>query len=256
MASVLLVDKADGIMTLRMNRPEKRNALNSELRTALVRGLELAGEDSEVRVVVLASTGNTFCAGADLSEYKSTAENPRPMVEMYRYTGLLSDTLHRMQTLGKPVIGEINGYALAGGCGIALGCDLLVASEQAQFGFPEVNHGLVAAMVMVQLSRMLGRKKALELLLLGDRISAQQALELGLVNRVVPHDRLAEATRTLALALAQKPPLAMQLTKDLFYATEDSPTGAGLQVARAVNLLSRQDRDFYDGATRFFQRKE
>lgn len=254
MTSVLVTEMAEGVLTMRLNRPEKRNALNTELRNALVQGMEQAGEDSNVRVLILTGTGNTFCAGADLSEYKSTLDNPQPLIDQYRRTNLLADTFHRMQGLGKPVIGQINGYALAGGCGLALACDLLVASDQAQFGFPEVNHGLVAALVMVQLSRMVGRKKALELLLLGNRISAEEALQLGLVNRVVPHERLAEETRALAVELAKKPPMAMQLTKDLFYAVEDAPTAPGLQAARAVNLLARQDRDFYEGATRFLQR--
>lgn len=254
LSSVLLVDAADGIVTLRLNRPEKRNALNAELRSALVSGLEQAGGDSALRVVVVTGTGNTFCAGADLSEYTETTETPRPMVDLYRYTALLGDVFHRMQTLGKPVIAQVNGYALAGGCGLALACDLVVASDQAQFGFPEVNRGMVAALVMVQLSRMVGRKQALELLMRGHRITAAEALELGLVNRVVPQDRLEHETRGLALELAEKSPLAMQLTKDLFYAVEESPAGAGLQVARAFNLLARQDRGFREGAKGFVQR--
>lgn len=254
MSSLLVVEQAEGVLTLRLNRPEKRNALNSELRSAIVHGLEQAGGDSAVRVVVLTGTGTSFCSGADLSEYKSTVENPRPLVDLYRYTGLLADVFHRMQTLGKPVIAQVNGYALAGGCGLALACDLGVASDRAELGFPEVNHGFVAALVMVQLSRMVGRKRALELLMTGKRISAAEAQQLGLVNRVVPHDRLEEETRALALELAAKPPLAMQLTKDLFYASEDAPVGAGLQVAKAVNVLARQDRSFAEGIQKFLDR--
>lgn len=252
MSPILLSEKADGVLTLTMNRPEVRNAMNTEMRIAIVRAIDEADQDPDVRVVVLTGAGTSFCSGADLKEFQGNLE--RPLVELYELTAVSFDLYQRMQQIGRPVIAAVNGHALAGGCGLAISCDLVLASDRAEFGFTEINHGIVAALVATQLSRMVGRKKGLELLLRGLRVPAAEAMELGLVNRVVPHEKLAEETRALALDLARKDPLAVQLTKSLFYAVSESPMGPAIQSARAVNVLARQNRSFGDNLQRFLGR--
>ncbi len=252
MGTVLLAEKSDGVATLTLNRPEVKNALNKELRTAIVDGLMDADADPEVGAVILTGAGNSFCSGADLGEFKSSLD--RPISDVYRQTADSFQLYQQVQNMSKPVIAQVNGYALAGGCGLAISCDLTIASDQSQFGFTEIQHGMVAALVATHLSRLAGRKRALELLLRGNKISAHEAFDLGLVNHVVPHDRLPDETRALALELAGKDPLALQLTKSLFYAVAESPMAPAMQSARAVNVLVRQNRSFADGINRFLKR--
>lgn len=254
MSSVVVVEISEGIMTLRLNRPEVRNALNAALRNSIHDALNQAAEDPAVRVIILTGNGASFCAGADISEFKSRLD--WSLVDVYRWAGLSTDVFLQIQSLGKPVIAQVNGYALAGGCGLAIACDLVIASDRAEFGFPEIQRGFVAAVVMVQLSRLVGRKQGLELLMLGRRISSMEAKALGMVNRVVPHDTLEAETRTLARDLAAKDPFALQLTKDLYYTAAESGMIPALQAARTVNVLMRQNRSFSQGVQNFVSKRE
>src|SRR5574339_391390 len=184
--SVLLVDNRGAVRILTMNRPEKRNALNSELTQGLLDALRVADADESVGAIVLTGAGQGFCAGADLSEFKELgaglAAEDRAELTM---------RLHLAFTqIKKPVVAAINGHAMGGGAGLAIAADLAVMAEGAKLGYPEPNHGIVAAIVMANLVRQVGRKAAFELVSLGEPVDAQQALRLGMVNRVVPLQEL------------------------------------------------------------------
>ena len=191
MAAILVEERTDGVLRLTLNRPEARNALSIELMTALVEALGRAAGDPHSRVVVIAGAGPAFCAGHDLRELR---QDPRR--ETYqRIFGLCSELMLAIVRLPKPVIAEVHGVATAAGCQLVATCDLAVAAEEARFATPGVNIGLFCSTPMVALSRAVGRKAAMEMLLTGELIDAATARSLGLVNRVVPRARLARDGR-------------------------------------------------------------
>ena len=235
--SDLLIENRGGVRVLTMNRPDKRNALNMALSEALLEGLRAADRDDSVRSIVLTGAGPAFCAGADLSEFKDLRPDNAALVE--RRSALTMD-LHRVfSQLSKPVITAINGAAMGGGAGLALAGDIAVVSSTARLGYPEVKHGIVAAVVMANLVRNVGRKAAFELAAIGEPVDATQALALGLVNRVSAPDLLMEDTLALAQKLAAVEPLAMAATKQLFYRVLDLPFEQGLEAGRDVNKRMR-----------------
>ena len=186
MAAILLEERTDGVLRLTLNRPEARNALSIELMTALVEALGRVADDRYSRVVVIAGAGPAFCAGHDLRELR---QDPRR--ETYqRIFALCSELMLAIVRLPKQVIAEVHGVATAAGCQLVATCDLAVAAEEARFATPGVNIGLFCSTPMVALTRAVPRKAAMEMLLTGEFISAERARELGLVNRVVPADRL------------------------------------------------------------------
>src|SRR5438552_18007737 len=200
MTAILLDERAEEVLRLTLNRPEARNALSIELMTALVEALGRAAEDPEVRVVVIAGAGPAFCAGHDLRELR---EDPRR--ETYqRIFALCSELMLTIVRLPKPVIAEVHGVATAAGCQLVATCDLAVAAEEARFATPGVNIGLFCSTPMVALSRAVGRKAAMEMLLTGDLVDARTAQAIGLVNRVVPGAELGAATTALARQIAAK----------------------------------------------------
>src|SRR4030095_1431257 len=178
---VLLIEDRGAVRILTMNRPEKRNALNSELTQALLQALQSTGSEEGVGCVVLTGAGQGFCAGADLAEFKGL-QDPRAAEERAELTMQLHLAFSR---ISKPVVTAINGAAMGGGAGLALGGDLAVMAASAKLGYPEARHGIVAAIVMANLVRQVGRKAAFELVALGEPIDAARALQLGIVNRVV-----------------------------------------------------------------------
>ena len=234
---VLLVEDSGAVRVLTMNRPEKRNALNSELTRQLLDALRAADKDEAVGSVVLAGAGQGFCAGADLSEFKDLTPENRDLVEA---RAELTMQLHlAFSKMAKPVVTAIQGAAMGGGAGLAIAGDMAVMAEDAKIGYPETRHGIVAAIVMSNLSRQVGRKAAFELVALGEPIGAQKALALGMVNRVVPTTDLMREAMALAEKLAAVKRPAMATTKQLVHEVADLPLEQALERGREVNRRMR-----------------
>jgi enoyl-CoA hydratase/carnithine racemase len=233
--SLLLVEDRGAVRILTMNRPDKRNALNSELTQGLLDALRKADVDDSVGATVLTGAGQGFCAGADLSEFKDlqaalAAENRAE----------LTMQLHlAFSRISKPVVSAINGHAMGGGAGLAVAADMAVMADSAKLGYPEAKHGIVAAIVMANLVRQVGRKAAFELVALGEPIDAHRALELGMVNRVAPVAEVMAHALALAERLATVKRAAMAETKRLFHEVADLPLVAALERGRDTNKRMR-----------------
>jgi len=238
---VLLVEDRGAVRVLVMNRPEKRNALNSELTRQLLEALRAADKDEAVGSVVLAGAGQGFCAGADLSEFKDLTPENHDLVEA---RAELTMQLHlAFSKMAKPVVTAVQGAAMGGGAGLAIAADMAVMAEGAKIGYPETRHGIVAAIVMANLSRQVGRKAAFELVALGEPIGAQKALALGMVNRVVPDSDLMPEAMALAERLAAVKRPAMATTKRLFHEVADLPLEQALERGREANRRMRAYRN-------------
>jgi enoyl-CoA hydratase/carnithine racemase len=236
----LITEDRGAVRVLTMNRPEKRNALNTALTQALLAALHAADADEAIGCVVLTGAGQAFCAGADLAEFKDLTPEKQHLVQA---RAELTMQLHlAFPKMAKPVVTAINGAAMGGGAGLAIAGDLAVMAEGAALGYPETKHGIVAATVMANLVRQVGRKAAFELVGLGEPVNAQRALALGLVNRVVPADELLPAALRLAQSLAQVSRPAMQLTKQLFHEAADLPLAQALERGREANKRMRAFR--------------
>ena len=233
----LLIDADGAVRILTMNRPEKRNALNMALSEALLDALREADRTPGVRAIVLTGAGPAFCAGADLSEFAALKSEQEAMVE--RRTELTMKLHGVFSQLTKPVITAINGAAMGGGAGLALAGDIAVMSQTAKLGYPEVKHGIVAAVVMANLVRHAGRKAAFELVATGEAVDAARALALGLVNRVVAPEKLMETALQSARAMAAVAPQVMAATKSLFYRVTELPFDEALEAGREVNRRMR-----------------
>ena len=227
-------------------------AHRSALVEALHDTLDSADLDSEVRVVVLTGAGKDFCAGADLEELLASAEAPPDTNEA---TALrLGSLFTRVRSLPKPVIAVVRGRALAGGAGLMTACDVVIASEGAQVGYPEVLRGFVPAMVMTTLRRQVGEKTALDLVLTGRMLGAEEARRVGLVSRVVPEGALEQEGRELARVLAGVPASALALTKQLFYQLDGQSVEQGIVLGARINALARQSPEFREAIGRFLAR--
>ncbi|HWD23516.1 MAG TPA: enoyl-CoA hydratase/isomerase family protein [Burkholderiales bacterium] len=238
MSDTVLVRDEGGVRLLTMNRPEKLNALDNELTATLLGALHAAQADPAIAVVVLTGAGRAFCAGADVTEFKHlTADNPAAI----QARGDLTMKLHAaFNEISKPVIGAVNGHAMGGGCGLALACDLLVAAAVgAKFAYPEVKRGAVPAIVLANLVRQVSLKAACELVMLCETIGAGRALELGMVNRVVPDEALIAETMGMARAMAAWNRDALQATKRLLHRVAGLPLAPALEVARDANIIMR-----------------
>ena len=239
------------VATLTLDRPRERNALSAQAIRELAEGLAAAEADPAVRVIVVTGAGDRiFCPGADLSAM--AGDGFCEAHEARRAYGLL---LARLQGCGKPTIARVNGHALAGGLGLVLACDLAVMAEGAELGTPEVDRGLFPMMVTALLQRHLGRKRALELLLCGERIPAAQALALGLVNRVAPPAELDAAVAALAGALAKKSRAVLALGKRAFLAAEDLPLAPALELLAAELSVNVLLEDAAEGVAAFFEKR-
>ena len=235
MSSLLLVEDRGPVRILTMNRPEKRNALNSELTNALLDALRAADQDESVACIVLTGAGPGFCAGADLSEFKAL-QDPQAGEKRAELTMQLNLVFPR---ISKPVVSAVNGAAMGAGAGLALAADLAVVSQSAKLGYPEAKHGIVAAIVMANLVRQIGRKAAFELVSLGEPIDAARALELGMVNRVVADAEVRSTAISLAEKLAAVARSAMAETKRLFHEVADLPLPQALERGRDANKRMR-----------------
>jgi enoyl-CoA hydratase/carnithine racemase len=242
------------VATVTLNRPEQRNALSSSMLRDLRRALEWCRDTPEARVVVLTGAGDrAFCAGADLASFKAEVaeldrhQERRQIVELFL---LLED-------LGKPVVGRINGHALAGGFGLACACDLLLAVEGAAFATPEINVGVWPAVIQAVLARNLPRKVLLEMMLLGERWTAAQLKHFGVINRVAGSlDELDAMTAEVAGSLARKSPLVLKLGRDSFYRQQDMEFRAALEYLRSQLTLVSLSEDSREGVTAFFEKRE
>ncbi len=238
--SVLLVKDQGAVRVLTLNRPDKRNALNTELTQALLDALRTADTVESVGCVVLAGAGKAFCAGADVTEFAELTHDQQSRVEA---RAELTMQLHlAIPKMGKPVVTAVHGAALGGGAGLAIAGDLAVMGEGAALGYPETRHGIVAAIVMANLVRQVGRKAAFELVALGEPVGAERALALGLVNRVVPRTQVLKEATALAEKLAAIGRPALQLTKQLFHEVADLPLEQALARGREANKRMRAFR--------------
>jgi methylglutaconyl-CoA hydratase len=250
----LAVATDGGLRTLTLDRPEKRNALNAELVTALSGALAEAAEDSAVRVILLRGAGDDFCAGADLEAMERIAATADPLANV-EDASALGRLLVAMRRHPRPIIGAIHGHALAGGAGLATACDLVVARDDAVIGYPEVRLGFVPAMVMALLRRTVGEKVAFELAARGERIGAEEAASLGLVNRVIPAAEWEEGVREYAGSLAAGSASALSLIKRLLYGMDGLSFEEAIARGAEVNALARMTPDTREGLRRFLDRR-
>jgi enoyl-CoA hydratase/carnithine racemase len=253
MTDELRYDVADGVATLTINRPERRNALSWEVIEGLRSRIVEARDDPAVRAVVLCGAGDrAFCAGADLG---GMAAGAGP-AQLHDARGELARLFMELYALGKPTIAKVRGFCLAGGFGLALACDIVIAAQDAVFGTPEINVGLWPYMITVPLCRSMPPKKALELMMTGRRIDAAEADALGLLTRVVPVDRLDAEVAEVAATLASKSPSVMRAGRDAFYAVWDASAAEALAVLHPMLSVTTTFEDATEGITAFIEKRE
>jgi enoyl-CoA hydratase/carnithine racemase len=251
-AEPILLTEIDGhILRLTMNRPAARNALSMPLMGAMIEALDAAAEVKEVRVVVIAAHGPGFCAGHDLRELRSDGSRDA----LYRIFGRCSELMMKIVRLPKPVIAEVHGIATAAGCQLVASCDLAVSAEDARFATPGVNIGLFCSTPMVALSRNVGRKAAMEMLLTGDLISAGRAFDLGLVNRVVPAAELRGTVDTLAKQIAAKSAFTVAIGKEAFYRQAELDLAEAYRFTSEVMTKNMLGHDAREGIDAFIQKR-
>lgn len=235
--AVLLVEDHQAVRVLTLNRPAKLNALDTALTRALHDALAQADHDPAVRAVVLTGAGRGFCAGADLGEFTRLTPDDQELV--LERAELTARTQKQLQQLSKPVVSAVRGVAVGGGAGLAIGADMLVVGDDLRFGYPELKHSIVPALVMTGLQRQLGRKLAFELISTGRLLGAAEAAAAGLVNRVVEPDGVLPAALEIATAWAGVEPRAMRAAKELFHRVADLPYEAAMRAGQDVNALMR-----------------
>jgi enoyl-CoA hydratase/carnithine racemase len=246
--SDLAVTNTGGVLRLHIDREPKRNALNANVLRGMLEAIESPGD---ARVVLVTSAGEkVFCSGADLVQMAPNATG----LEVHEGRGLLRELVMAMRACPLPVVASVQGLCLAGGVGLVLGCDIVVASESAAFGLPEVDLGLWPFMVSALLGRHASPKRAMEMMLSARRVPAREALEMGLISRVV--DDLAGETGALVTALAAKPPVAVRLGKKAFFAAMDSSLEAGLEAMQAQLSLLNTTEDAAEGVGAFLEKRK
>ena len=251
--SLVVCETREGVATLTLNRPRKRNALSSALVAELSEALARAAADPEVRVVALRGAGPDFCAGADLSEIAASQQaGPEAGLADARRLGEVFVRIHRLE---RPVVALVRGRALGGGCGLASACDIVLAHEGAIFGYPEVHLGFVPALVMAPLRRKVGEAAALELVMRGHRIGAAEAVALGLVTRVLPGDDFDAAADEYLRELASRPATAIALAKRLFHGLDGVAFEDAIARGAEINAMARLTEDCRAGVRRFMDRK-
>jgi enoyl-CoA hydratase/carnithine racemase len=236
-----------------IDREARRNALSWTVMTSLRHALAEAKRDPDVHVVVLTGAGDkAFCAGADLTGMAEGAG----YAQLHDDRGELARLFRDMWELGKPIVARVRGFALAGGFGLALACDVVIASDDAQFGTPEINVGLWPYMITVPLMRSMPPKKALELMMTGRRVDASEAERIGFVNRVVPAGELDAAVDELTASLAAKSPAIMKLGRDSFYGVWDQSADEALRLLHPLLTITTQTEDSAEGIRAFAEKRE
>lgn len=245
--------QVDGaVARITLNRPEKRNALNETLVAGLKNALKQANANDAVRVVVLSGAGQDFCSGADLAALQKISE--ASAAENVADAHSLMELFMLMRQVTVPVIAAVRGKALAGGCGLASACDLVLASTNARFGYPEVKIGFVPAMVMAILRRNVSEKRAFELLTRGAEIGAAEAKDLGLVNQVFSEDSFESEVTAYARGFEKLSKSAIALTKTLLYQTDGMAFGEALETGVDVNVIARMTEDCKKGIAQFLKK--
>ncbi len=249
---ILLRDDSNGITTLTLNRPAQYNALSGEMLDALQAALDDIDQDESVRVVVIAANGKAFCPGHDLKEMRSSEEREFHQV-LFSKCGRMMLTINQLR---QPVIACVNGIATAAGCQLVANCDLAVATEDARFAVSGINVGLFCSTPAVPLSRNMGRKQAMHMLLTGDFISAQTAMQYGLVNEVVPADELEQATNELARKIIAKSAHAISLGKGMFYKQLPMDLSDAYAYAAERMTCNMDSHDAREGIDAFIQKRK
>ncbi len=250
---VLYAVEPNGVATITLNDPDTRNALSADMLAGLIASFERAGDAGGVRCVVLRSSHEkTFSSGANLGGFAADEALVHKHFGSERFVGLFK----LIGDLGKPTVCAVSGHCLAGALGIALACDLILASEEATFGTPEINIGTFPFMIMALIYRNVPRKRANELLLLGERWSAQEALAAGIVNRVVPAGELDALVADWSTRLAGKSPVIMRLGKQAMRRQLDMPLDDALDYLRAQLSLALSTEDIVEGVTAFFEKRD
>jgi len=244
---------ADGVATITLDDPDTRNALGDELMSELLEAFGAAKDDADVRCVVLTSSHEkVFSAGGNIAQFAADV----PLVHRHLATEKFVRLFHVIGGLGKPTICAANGHVLAGALGIALACDLIVAKDGAGFGTPEINVGLFPFMIMALIFRNVPRKKANEMLLLGERMTTGEALEAGIVNKVVPAEQFDDAVAEWAQKLGGKSPLVMKLGKDAMWRQLDMPLADALEFLQSQLTIELSTEDAVEGVKAFFEKRE
>ena len=253
MPSTVRYDVAGRVATIALDQPDTRNALSDEVLDDLIEAFELARDDDSVRCVVLTSTHEkVFSSGGNLAGFAAEA----PLVHKHWGADRFPRLFRMIGELGKPVLCAANGHVLAGALGLALACDLIVAREGVRFGTPEINVGIFPFIIMALIYRNVGRKKATELLLLGEQISADEAERIGIVNRVVPADEFDAVVADWAGKLAAKSPLLMRMGKDAMFKQLDMPLADAPEYLHAQLALAFSTDDIKEGVQAFFEKRE
>jgi len=248
----VLVQVAGGVLTATLNRADKRNAIDTAMIDALVTALERADLDAGVRVVAVRGAGPDFCAGMDLNELLASADRT---LEQNRQAALhFAQVFLRMRKLPKPIVALVQGRALAGGCGLATACDLVLATESARFGYPEVQRGFVPAIVMTMLRRAVGEKVAFDLAATGRLLDGIEAAAVGLVSRVYEDADFEEQAVEVLRVLAEASPSALAFTKQQFYQLDGLSFDEGLRLGADVNAVSRSTPDFRAALSAFLKK--
>jgi len=248
----VLVQVEGGVLTATLNRADKRNAIDTAMIDALLAALERADLDAGVRVVAVRGAGRDFCAGMDLNELLASADHT---LEENRQAALqFAEIFVRMRRLPKPVVAVVQGRALAGGCGLATACDLILAAESAQFGYPEVQRGFVPAIVMTMLRRTVGEKIAFDLATTGRLLDGTEAAALGLASRVYEDADFEEQAAEVLRVLAEASPSALAFTKQQFYQLDGLTFDEGLRLGADVNAVSRSMPDFRAALSAFLKK--
>jgi enoyl-CoA hydratase/carnithine racemase len=239
-----------GVALLRLNRPEVRNALSPEVMDRLASELERMDPDPEVRCVVIAGSEEVFAAGADIK-----AMSERSFAEALHHPA--AEFWKRLAKIKTPMVAAVSGYALGGGCELALSCDMIVASETARFGQPEITLGIIPGGGGTQrLARVLGKQRAMELVLTGRLFDAEMALEMGLINKVAKKKQWLEGAMALAQTVAERPPIAARLAKQAVLAADETALSAGLEAERRLYELSMATEDRVEGMHAFLEKRE
>ncbi len=250
-ATLLFDDSQAPVARITLNRPDKRNPISPQVNGELIHAFETVAERTDLQVVVLTGAGSAFSAGGDLSMMQGQGGDA-PAIEPRSLVDLL-ETMHR---LGKPIIAMVNGHALAGGLGLMVACDLVVASSEATFGTTEIKVGLWPMMITAEITRNIGRKKTLELMLTGKRIQAEEALRIGLVNQVVVPEELDSTAMQLAREIAGRSPAVLRLGLQAFYESQDMPLDEALRyLERQLGAVLALD-DAKEGLMAFLQKRE
>ena len=250
---ILLSTLEEGIALLTINREARRNALNSDTLRSLIRHFTDLRNNNDYRVIVLTGSGDrAFCAGGDLSPGAAAGG----LMGLHEDRHLFVDLFETMRHCGKPIIGRVQAHCLAGGIGLMLACDIVLASDKATFGTPEIKRGLFPLMIMALIFRNVGRKRGMEMVLTGDRYTAEEAVSMGLINRAVPLDELDTAVLQVANKIADYSPAILKLGRDAFYSQEDMPFSEALEFLQAQLTINTLTEDAAEGIRSFFEKRQ